>query len=172
MQVQSSAKLVTLKDTIPGDLVAFDFLERRATAIVLRPLENERYLLGILVGSEEPHPRLLQLNGDQSCVSYGNAWVLVPLGQPFALDSGERGRRAGTLALTSDGWFISIAASSIDQWGRFNSQWWNLGNWNVTDRRPRPSALYCSWQIWCTPDEVNRPGLEPLLRYKAELIPA
>ncbi|MBY5814303.1 hypothetical protein HFN60_01270 [Rhizobium leguminosarum] len=169
MQVIGSREIKSIGNAQSGELVQFSNGGYGSFGVIIAK-RKEDWLVGALNDPHEGHPRLIALDADEECLSYGAGWCLEPIeGAESYPNSHEPNSRSGLLVLKADNWFLSVAASGIDQFGRFNLHWLNLNTHAMSTNAIR-GAYFSKWKIWLNADERQISSALPLLEFEAKPI--
>lgn len=161
----------TVKDVAavrPGELIRFANGEHGSLGIVVEIGEGMP-LVAALNDPHESHPRLIRPYESNQCLSYGIDWCLEPIeGVESYPWHHQVNRRSGLLTLLGDGWFLSVAASGVDQLGRFTVKWINLETQAISEQVDRRGAFYSRWIIWQSAQDRANPNASPLFEFEAK----
>ncbi|GLR54345.1 hypothetical protein KYK30_32045 [Shinella yambaruensis] len=167
MQVVGNRTIKTIGAGAPGELVRVSNGEAGSLGIIAAKREDDVFV-ALLEDPYEGHPRLLLLDNDDKCLSYGVDWCLHPVEGAEAYPyHHEVNRRSGLLALKGEQWFMSVASSGVDALGRFSIEWVNLTNPGQGNDGLRGSAFFAKWNIWLNGERGN-PHASPLFQFEAK----
>ncbi|MGO7077940.1 hypothetical protein ACCT03_29585 [Rhizobium johnstonii] len=167
MQIVGCREVKLIVNTELGELIQFSNGGHGSFGIIVAK-GDDTTLVGTLNDHHEGHPRVIALDNDEECLSYGADWCLEPVeGDEAYPYTHEPNRRSGLLVLKGDNWFLAIAASGVDSFGRFTMHWLNLNTYVMSTNTIR-GAYFSKWNIWLNADERSVPLAKPLLEFNAK----
>lgn len=169
MRVASNAVLRKMSELTVGELIVFGNDNQQIAITLATGMQNAEPLLGVLLSTDESHPRLLRPWGDDACVSFGHEWIIEPVFTSDVFPHNTSSRRSGWLCLTPMGWVMSFAVTAIDQFGRFGLEWWKLEDGNNAAVSPpgRNTVGFAKWRIWESEDCRKDANARPIFEYEA-----